>query len=346
MPTTSRPLIDFRWETARTAGAVAICRLSSSDVGVLDQTLCDLTGKARHPVGTISHGQFAAIDDGVIVRLSETTALLMPHGGPRITARIDGWLKAHGVVECAREDGSEFPEASSRCEALALQTMATAASPRAIGLLLAHSRRIDAAGGAGWKATATTAARDARLAHLIHPPRIVAVGAANVGKSSLLNALAGRTVAIAMDLAGTTRDAVAARLELDGLVADWFDTPGIREAADPVERAAQAIAGTLRDGAQLILEVSAPGHPCPRIDGGAVRLNECETVARLKVCTRIDLDPSHASPEARAATVRVSATQRTGLDQLAIAVRRALVSDEDLASELPWVFHPALITAS
>lgn len=175
--------------------------------------------------------------------------------------------------------------------------------------------------------------RHARLAHLLTPPIIVAVGSANVGKSSLLNAIAGRTVALAMDFAGTTRDAVAARVDLDGLVVDWFDTPGMRQSSDPVEVAAQAIAQELVDSADLVVEVSAPGIPCPRRSGPALRAT---------VCTRVDLDPLRESAEAQAASACVSATQRTGLSQMARHLRSLLVTDADLESDSPWQFDPGL----
>ncbi len=343
--------IELIWETPRSAGAVAIGRLNSLDATAFDAVLCELMGrtlteKSAPRIGQIVHANFADIDDGLIVRLSETSALIMPHGGPRIVARIDAWMRAHGVSEmkditqgnspgdASRHCQLAYPEARCFREALALSAISTAASERAIPLLLAQPNRIAAAVARGWVADTTSTLRADRLSRLLHPPRIVAVGAANVGKSSLLNAVAGRMVAIAMDFAGTTRDAVAARVELDGLVADWFDTPGIRKTNDPVEAAAQSIAAKLRIGASLILEISAPGQPCPPLDSD---------LPRLKVCTRIDLDPKCESAEARSASVRVSATQRIGLVELACAIRRALICDEDFSSDEPWIFHPDLI---
>lgn len=65
--------------------------------------------------------------------------------------------------------------------------------------------------------------------------RVVIIGAPNAGKSSLLNALAGRDVAIATDVAGTTRDLIDIRLDLRGHLAIFTDTAGIRENAGAVE---------------------------------------------------------------------------------------------------------------
>ena len=66
--------------------------------------------------------------------------------------------------------------------------------------------------------------------------RVVLVGAPNVGKSSLLNVLAGRPAAIVSDVPGTTRDAVEVAMELGGVKIIVTDTAGARETDDPVER--------------------------------------------------------------------------------------------------------------
>ena len=62
------------------------------------------------------------------------------------------------------------------------------------------------------------------------------VGAPNVGKSTLLNRLAGRDAAITSDVAGTTRDVIEVRMDLLGLPVTILDTAGIRESDDVVEK--------------------------------------------------------------------------------------------------------------
>lgn len=64
---------------------------------------------------------------------------------------------------------------------------------------------------------------------------VVLAGAPNVGKSSLLNRLAGEERAIVMAAPGTTRDVLSAELELDGLPVRLIDTAGLRASGDPVE---------------------------------------------------------------------------------------------------------------
>jgi len=83
--------------------------------------------------------------------------------------------------------------------------------------------------------------------------RVVIVGRPNVGKSTLLNALAGEEVAITSDLPGTTRDVLRAHLQLSGVPVEVTDTAGLRETEDTVERIGIERARSVAASADLLL---------------------------------------------------------------------------------------------
>ncbi|QIE41008.1 tRNA uridine-5-carboxymethylaminomethyl(34) synthesis GTPase MnmE [Rhodobacteraceae bacterium SC52] len=64
---------------------------------------------------------------------------------------------------------------------------------------------------------------------------VAIIGPPNIGKSTLLNALAGRDAALTSEVAGTTRDVIEVRMDIDGLPVTFLDTAGIRETSDAVE---------------------------------------------------------------------------------------------------------------
>jgi tRNA modification GTPase len=90
---------------------------------------------------------------------------------------------------------------------------------------------------------------------------IAILGAPNAGKSSLLNALAGREAAIVSARAGTTRDVVEVRLDLDGVPVTLADTAGLREAADEIEAEGIRRARRRAEEADLVLALFAADRP-------------------------------------------------------------------------------------
>jgi tRNA modification GTPase len=89
---------------------------------------------------------------------------------------------------------------------------------------------------------------------------VAIIGPPNAGKSTLLNALAGREAAITSDIAGTTRDVIEVRMDLGGLPVTFLDTAGLRETDDPVEAIGVARArerAELADLRVVLLEDSA-----------------------------------------------------------------------------------------
>lgn len=80
---------------------------------------------------------------------------------------------------------------------------------------------------------------------------IAIIGSPNSGKSTLLNALAGREAAITSDMPGTTRDVIEVRMDLGGLPVTFLDTAGLRETGDRVERIGIERALSRAQGADL-----------------------------------------------------------------------------------------------
>jgi tRNA modification GTPase len=103
---------------------------------------------------------------------------------------------------------------------------------------------------------------------------VVLAGPPNAGKSSLLNALARRDVAIVSPVAGTTRDAIEVRLDLAGIPVLLVDTAGLRESADAIEAEGVRRALKRAEDADLILQLRAVDSPAeaPLRAKGLVRI--------------------------------------------------------------------------
>ncbi|GLH73262.1 tRNA modification GTPase MnmE [Geothrix limicola] len=96
--------------------------------------------------------------------------------------------------------------------------------------------------------------------HLQDGIRLALVGRPNAGKSTLFNALAGEDRAIVTDIPGTTRDVLEVRCEWRGLPLRLYDTAGLRETEDPVERLGVARVGPILESADLVLHLVPAGE--------------------------------------------------------------------------------------
>jgi tRNA modification GTPase len=119
---------------------------------------------------------------------------------------------------------------------------------------------------------------------------VVLVGRPNVGKSSLLNQLAGDAVAIVTPIAGTTRDAVQSQIEIHGIPLTIVDTAGLRPTDDPIEtlgieRTWSAVA---RADVALVLVDAAAGGGIAEADA-AILAQMPDTLRWLVVHNKIDL---------------------------------------------------------
>lgn len=277
-------------------------------------------GVAAVPVGAVALRDLCGVDRGVVARWSKTSAHLMPHGGVAIVRLLAEALTARGIAEQTNADPrTVYPEAADEVEAYMLAALARAASPMAIDLLLDQPRRWrDGAADGG------VAARSRILNRLVDPPLVVGFGPANVGKSTLVNELAGRSVAVVADEPGTTRDHVGVTLDLGGLVVRYVDTPGLRAQAGATEREAAGLALELVERADLVLVFADA-------TASLVEVPRCGQV--LRVGLRSDLGPARGATD-----IRVSVRLGTGLTELVTAMREALVPRSVLEHSGPWKF--------
>jgi tRNA modification GTPase len=168
--------------------------------------------------------------------------------------------------------------------------------------------------------------RDTRQGVLLRDGIAVAlVGPPNVGKSSLLNRLAGQERAIVTEIPGTTRDLIRADLTLDGMPVQVVDTAGLRESRDPVEREGVRRAREQASRADLVLVLEDDRQP-ERGDAVTELLAAGIEPARLlRVRNKADLSgavPGHAGLLDQIDAVRVSALTGAGLDALVDAIKR------------------------
>jgi tRNA modification GTPase len=151
---------------------------------------------------------------------------------------------------------------------------------------------------------------------------IAVTGAPNVGKSSLVNALAMRDVAIVTAIPGTTRDALEVPINLAGVAATLIDTAGLRDTDDPVEAEGIARARARAAAADLVMTVVTGDHVPDEATPG------------LMVINKADLGLPESIP---AGAIAVSAHTGAGLPDL----RRWLV---DWAARVTRPGEPALLS--
>ncbi|MDQ3026405.1 MAG: tRNA uridine-5-carboxymethylaminomethyl(34) synthesis GTPase MnmE [Pseudomonadota bacterium] len=145
---------------------------------------------------------------------------------------------------------------------------------------------------------------------------VALVGRPNVGKSSLLNRLAGDEVAIVTPIAGTTRDYVRATVSLEGVPVHLIDTAGLRDADDEVERIGVERAWRALDGAGAALFIE-DGHGS-RGEDLALRARLPRTVALARVINKIDLEGGNPgrSDVGGETVLRISAKTGAGVAEL------------------------------
>ncbi len=132
--------------------------------------------------------------------------------------------------------------------------------------------------------------------------RVAIVGTPNVGKSSLINLLANRDVAIVSDREGTTRDALEVRLNIAGFPVVFTDTAGLRQTSDEIEKKGIEITQKKIDEANLVIELF----------DDPIKLNFHDE--RLTILNKCDLHNKENKTYDRA--INISVTTGYGIDRL------------------------------
>jgi tRNA modification GTPase len=156
---------------------------------------------------------------------------------------------------------------------------------------------------------------------------IALIGPPNTGKSALLNILAGREKAIVSDIRGTTRDWVSAEIHLPPLAATIIDTAGLDSmlsTSGSIDHAAQRKTAAMVERADLVLLVLDLSQPADQLSESVIKplagrkvitvLNKADLPSRLDIA-RI--------PDTLGPTVRISAKQGSGIDDLIHTIHHA-----------------------
>lgn len=142
---------------------------------------------------------------------------------------------------------------------------------------------------------------------------VAIVGAPNVGKSTLLNALVGEERAIVSDVQGTTRDAIEDTIQLAGITFRFIDTAGIRHTEDTIERLGINRSISAAERAHIILMITEPGVPYPNVP---IRDDQIVIYIENKVDVNGDSSPSYSSVSSSPNILHISAKYGEGLDEL------------------------------
>jgi tRNA modification GTPase len=164
--------------------------------------------------------------------------------------------------------------------------------------------------------------------------QVAIIGAPNAGKSSLINAIAGRQVAITSPIEGTTRDAIELYQDVGGIPYRFFDTAGLRDAEDAIEQQGVALAKRHAEEADIVLVVLDPTQP---LLAQQVITNDIVSRETMFVVNKEDqiADPTFREEvfkNVSRETMFVSALKITGIEALlsALSARHYATPTEDI----------------
>jgi tRNA modification GTPase len=295
-----------------------------------------ISGKPVHGILSFvgdGNGKGSTIDDPVVVIAEDGSwADICLHGGPAILAAALGLAEQEGFeIQSSLVVDAQFgapirdiaiQPTKSLLEQEMLAWLPMARTELALRILLDHPSAWEAAGilfdaeSGPAKPFAEIPAinpavilADRSLWHLLRPPRVAIIGVPNAGKSTLANQLFGQQRSITADVPGTTRDWVGEMANINGLAVMLVDTPGIRQADDPLESAAIAnSAGEIQRSDLVVLVLDASQGIESQIS-----LRQAWPDALLTI-NKIDRPP--AWDIAKIDGVKISAKTGEGVDQL------------------------------
>lgn len=286
--------------------------------------------------GQLKRTDLWGIDDGVALGLDANACLLMPHGGVAIVRQLSAKLESLGCALRSEIDPeSVYPEATSELEAWCMHALSIAQSPSAVDVLLDHNERCKSLGMYSREDTNDQGQDSHVLDRLIHPPTVVAIGRANIGKSTLLNTLVGQHVAMVADVEGTTRDHVGVLVELGGLVVRWIDTPGVDERVadgDEIEIASRVLAH-----ADLIVHCIDSGG-----DPGEIDSRFRNAISDASEIVRVGMRSDRADHACDVDLKIQIGDAPLGVGGLVSCIRDLLVPPEALQSPILWRFWSSL----
>ena len=158
----------------------------------------------------------------------------------------------------------------------------------------------------------------------------VIIGKPNVGKSSLLNILAGEDRAIVTDIAGTTRDIIKEEIKIDGFILNFVDTAGIRKTSDAVEKIGVERAIQYAENADLIIMLVDSSIA---LDSSDIDLFQfIKDKPSIIVLNKSDLNQITGEKDIRKFSsneiVQISAKEETGIQQFKKKIMEICISDQ------------------
>lgn len=164
--------------------------------------------------------------------------------------------------------------------------------------------------------------------------KVVLVGQPNVGKSSLLNRLAGDDVAIVTEIPGTTRDTIRQSIEIEGIPLHLIDTAGLRETSDIVEQHGIARTHAAIEQADLVLLLVDSRYGMTDADR-SVLVHLPKRLPILTVHNKIDLSdqPPHIQEDTSETAIYLSAKNGEGVELLRTALLKTVGWQANIAGE-------------